>query len=341
VTTFDKDAFDARNQRLRSVTNFLPVVIWEFDTQGIITLSEGKALASLGFKPGELVGQSVFDLYKERPDFMEHSRRALTGDEFTVVTEIGGNVFLESKFTPKLDEKGTQIGVVGVAMDITEHVRMERAVAGLSRRLWAVLEEERRRIARELHDEAGQTMTALKLLLDRASAMEDRAASQKLVAEAIGLCGSVLDEVRRISQDLRPGALDILGLRPSLVALVERFERAAGPGIVARLDAPDALPLMDPDAQAAAYRFVQEALTNVTRHASAKRVDVRIQSDGTRLLIETADDGIGFVPAQGLAGSGLGLIGMKERSRMLGGRLVIDSSPGRGTRIRLELPLAA
>ena len=88
MTTFDKDAFDARNQRLRSVTNFLPVVIWEFDTQGIITLSEGKALASLGFKPGELVGQSVFDLYKERPDFMEHSRRALTGDEFTVL-EVG------------------------------------------------------------------------------------------------------------------------------------------------------------------------------------------------------------------------------------------------------------
>lgn len=328
---------DSDKDRLRSVVNFLPVVLWELDMEGIVTLSEGKALAALGFKPGELVGKSVFDLY-DREDFAENTRRALAGEAFTVVADLG-DLILESSFSPKLDDTGRQVGVVGVGFDITEHVRMQRAVAGLSRRLWAVLEEERGRIARELHDEAGQTMTALKLLLDRAETSEDRAESRRLVVEAGELCGTVLDELRRISLDLRPGAVDVVGLRPSIEALVSRFARASG--IAASLDAPESLPDAAPDAQAAMYRFVQEALTNVTRHARATKVDVRLQILGKKLSVQVSDDGVGFVPARALSGTGLGLIGMKERARMLGGRLVIDSTPGRGTRVRLELPISS
>lgn len=332
-----EDGIDEARRHLRSLLAVAPVVIWELDKDGVVTLSEGRALAALGLAPQQLVGQSVFDVYKDRPDVMDSARRALAGDEFTVVSEFG-ETFLEARFTPKRDESGAIVGMVGVGIDVTEHVRMQRAVQGLSRRLWAVLEEERRRIARELHDEAGQTMTALKLLLDRAAHSEPDE-SRKLICEAKTLCSSVLEELRRISLDLRPGGLDELGLRPSLEALVDRFGRTAG--VQARLDAPETMPCVEPDAQAAIYRFVQEALTNVTRHARAKNVDVRMLAAPKRMYVEAQDDGVGFVPAQAFGGPGLGLIGMKERSRMLGGRLVVDSAPGRGTRIRLELPLAA
>jgi two-component system, NarL family, sensor histidine kinase UhpB len=327
---------NSEKDRLRSIASYLPVVLWEIDAKGIITLSEGKALSAMGLEPGELVGRSIFDLYPDRPDFSHNTRRALAGEAFSTVADVGDRI-LESSFLPKSDENGKTIGMVGVAVDITEHIRMQRTVAGLSRRLWAVLEEERGRIAREIHDEAGQTMTALKLLIDRAHSSKDHEESRTLLVEATSLCGTVLEALRRISRDLRPGGVDIIGLRPSIAVLVERFERAAG--ISAQLFAPETLPEIDPDAQAAIYRFIQEALTNVTRHAQATRVDVRIEASDKGLVVETVDDGLGFIPAAALAGAGLGLIGMKERSRMLGGRLVIDSAPGRGTRVRLELPL--
>lgn len=324
------------SERLRTLVRFLPVVIWETDAEGVVTLSEGRGLAALGWEPGELVGRSVFELYADHPESGENARRALRGEEFSTLTDVGG-VFIEAHMGPRRDPSGRIVGIAGVGMDVTDRVRMANAVHGLSRKLWAVLEEERRRVSRELHDEAGQTVTALKLLLDRAARAVDPAEAQLLLCESAKLCGSVLEELRRISHDLMPGSLDVLGLRPSLEELVLRFERAAG--IEARLDAPMMMPVVDKDAQAAIYRFVQEALTNVSRHARASRVDVRMQTHDTGLSVEAADDGVGFVPASALTGSGLGLIGMTERSRMLGGRLVIDSAPGRGTRIRLDLPL--
>ena len=327
----------AAHERLRALASFLPIILWEVDLDGIVTLSEGKGLKALGFEPGQLVGVSIYDLYKGNDHFIENNRRAFRGEEFTALSEIPGGVFLEFRMGPKRDADGKVIGLAGVGIDVTERVRMANAVHGLSRRLWAVLEDERRRIARELHDEAGQTVTALKMLLDRAARSGEPEEMRALLCEATKLCGNVLEELRRISLDLRPGSLDELGLRPSVEELVLRFERAAG--IDAHLDAPATLPPVDPDAQAAIYRFVQEALTNVSRHAKATRVDVRMLADAGRLSVETSDDGVGFVPSTALAGTGLGLIGMTERSRMLGGQLVIDSAPGRGTRIRLELPL--
>lgn len=326
------------SERLRTLLRFLPVVIWEVDENGIVTQSEGRGLAALGFRPGELVGRSVFDIYGDNPRVHENARRAMAGEEFTDLTDLGG-VFLEVRMGPKRDATGRVIGIAGMGIDVTERVRMANAVHGLSRRLWAVLEEDRRRISREIHDEAGQTVTALKLLLDRASRSADPKEVQCLLQEGAKLCGCVLEELRRISHDLTPGSLDVLGLRPSIEELVMRFERAAG--IEVRLDAPPLLPDVDKDAQAAIYRFVQEALTNVSRHAHASRVAVRLAADERGLSVETSDDGVGFVPSEALTGSGLGLIGMKERSRMLGGTLAIESAPGRGTRIRLDLPLVS
>lgn len=333
-----KDDLDDAERRVRSLVSFLPVVIWEVDVEGIITLSEGKGLAALGFAPGQLVGLSVFEMYKDRPDLTENTRRALRGEEFTALAEVG-DVSLEVRMGPKRDEQGRVIGVAGVGIDVTERVRMAKAEQGFSRRLFSVLEDERRRIARELHDEAGQTVTALKLLLDRAGRSQDAAEMRALICDATRLCGSVLEELRRISLDLRPGSLDVLGLLPSVEELVLRFGRSAG--IAATLEAPAVLPAVDADAQAAIYRFVQEALTNVSRHAKATRVGVRMRLSAERVSVEAVDDGVGFVPSKALCGSGLGLIGMTERSRMLGGKLVIDSSPGRGTTIRLYVPLAA
>ncbi len=325
-------------RRLFALINALPVIIWEVERSGLITLSEGKGLAAIGFEPHQLVGQNLFELYRERPEFIVNHRRALAGEEFSVVSAVG-DTHLESHLRPLRDESGEIVGVVGVAIDVTDRIRMERAVQGLSRRLWGILEEERGRVARELHDEAGQAMTALKLLLNRAAAAPDLASAGPLVSEAQTLCGNVLEELRRISFDLRPGSLDVLGLGPSLDALVERFGRAGVTEV--RFEAPPSMPGIERDVEAAVYRFVQESLTNVSRHARAKVVSVRVSTEDDRLHVEVADDGVGFVPSRALSGGGLGLIGMTERSRMLGGKLIIDSAPGRGSSLRMDLPIAS
>ena len=209
---------------------------------------------------------------------------------------------------------------------------------GLSRRLWSIQEEERRRVARELHDQAGQAMTALKLRLDLARRETDVARVREQLEGATKLAGEVLDELRRIAHDLRTGSLEELGLVPALRALVEDFRGSTGVHVDFR--APAATPRRsDRDCEATVYRFVQEALVNVARHARAKRVRVSLEQDGERATARVEDDGAGFDPALASGRGHVGLVGMQERARMLGGDLRIESRPGGGTKLTLEVPM--
>ena len=314
----------------------LPVYLWACDRDGIVTLSEGGGLKGLGFKPGELVGKSIWKLYADVPFILDSLRRAFAGEAQSRTAEIGGMI-TESRLAPVLGANGEVVSVIGFGVDVTERVRSEQALRGLSRRFWAVLEEERRRIARDLHDEAGQIMTALKLELDLARAESATNRRTRRLENASTLAGRVLEELRRVTRDLRPGALDELGLGPSLEALVSRFRDSTGLDAECRLAAP--LPTLDGDAETTIFRFVQEALTNVARHARAKRADVIVEQEGSALRASVADDGVGFEPARAVDGSRLGLVGMIERARLHDGQLVIDSARGKGTRVTLQLPI--
>lgn len=216
-----------------------------------------------------------------------------------------------------------------------EREQIQENLRFLSTRLVQIQEEERRDIARELHDEIGQSLTALKIGIDRAlqrcqTCGDDLAGASREVAELIA-------RVRNLSLSLRPTMLDDLGLVPTLKWYFDRYTARTGVRVnFSHGRLPRALPR---DVVTAAYRIVQEALTNVARHAQAGEVMVGLHGGRRFLSIGVRDDGVGFDLDRTQATSGIGLSGMRERTLSLGGTLSIESNPGSGTYLLAEIPL--
>jgi signal transduction histidine kinase len=192
-------------------------------------------------------------------------------------------------------------------------------------------EDERRRLARELHDETCQTITALKMKLDPSSQ-----------PEAVAMADRSLDELHRIIYDLRPAILDDLGLVAAIRWVAERH--LAPRGIRVRCEFDDLPASLTPETETALFRAVQEAVVNVVRHARAENVLIEIATEGRQVAIDIEDDGAGFDPAEvaspSASGRGLGILGMRERLELIGGTASVTSSPGSGTRVALRVPLA-
>lgn len=231
--------------------------------------------------------------------------------------------------------------LVCILADVTGRVEADQAqrlyagrLQALSRRLVDVQEEERRALARELHDEIGQELTALKLMIEEASRVPEAAAA---LVDVRPLVQQILRRVRDISLDLRPPMLEDFGLASALQWLGERLERQAGLRVLLRHSA---LPPLPPDVATGAFRITQEALTNVVRHAGVSEAEVAVEVCDGRLVVTVADEGAGFDRVAALAGwASSGLTGMRERARLLGGHLDIAASPGQGTRVTARLPL--
>lgn len=216
----------------------------------------------------------------------------------------------------------------------------EEAMQRLSRQLLEVQENERRHLARELHDEVMQTLTALKLNLG-AVAQTSTVATQQL-EESVETVDDLVEQIRSLSLDLRPSMLDDLGLVAALEWYCERQSRRLAMAIVLR-----AVPLpFRPSAEieTTCFRVVQEALTNTAKHAQATQVWVNLQPQGSTLLLTFRDNGTGFDVAvtrlHAARGSGIGLRGMEERLWLVGGQFDITSTPGHGTEIRVWVPMA-
>jgi two-component system sensor histidine kinase UhpB len=212
--------------------------------------------------------------------------------------------------------------------------RLESARHEAARTALAAQEAERLRVARELHDEVGQTLTAITIQAERAGEGDPALAPDALrrVADAVR---ESLDEVRRIARELRPEALDDLGLVNALIALCRRVDAQQGPRVERELEA--ALPLLPAEVELVLYRIAQESLTNALRHSDARSVTVSLRADADSVTLRVADDGKGM-PKQLPAGTA-GLAGMRERALLVGGRLTIDSRPGQGTEVRLTIPV--
>jgi two-component system, NarL family, sensor histidine kinase UhpB len=214
--------------------------------------------------------------------------------------------------------------------EMLERLESERRESG--RRAMLAQEAERGRVASDLHDEIGQSLTALVLQLKQAAYRErpDTAALRELVTSA----EEILAEVRSVARRLRPEALDDLGLRSALLALAARLEEAGGLSVDVRI-APD-LPSLPAEVELVLYRVAQESLTNVLRHANAlhARVELRLESDS--LILEVVDDGCGFDVAAGHSVGGLRA--MRERGLLVGGAITLESQPPEGTRVRLTVP---
>jgi signal transduction histidine kinase len=209
----------------------------------------------------------------------------------------------------------------------------------LSSRLLRIQEDERRAIARELHDQVGQMLTGLKFQLGAAVAQAGPAAQEKL-AEALTTSTELMRHVRELTQLYRPRILDDLGLKPALEWHATQFQRQTGVAVALDLNLPpDRLPS---ELETVIFRITQEALTNVARHAQSTTASVTITTNDQHLLVEISDRGRGFELAPVLARrDAIGLAGLRERVNLAGGRLEIFSQPGQGTRLHAEFPLPA
>ncbi|KAB8140653.1 PAS domain S-box protein [Chloroflexia bacterium SDU3-3] len=213
----------------------------------------------------------------------------------------------------------------------------------LSRQLMGAQESERRRIARELHDEIGQALALIKLNIRALQRMELPETVSLRLEQSLGIIEETLLRVRQMALDLRPAMLDDLGLASALRWYVDQQARLAE--LEARFDLPEAPPRLPTEIETACFRMVQEALANTVRHASASQVSIRLEQSDDELLLSISDDGVGFDPAPVLAsmrqgGSG-GLLSMHERLLLCDGRLSIESSPGHGTTLSAWVPLQA
>jgi len=237
-----------------------------------------------------------------------------------------------------------------VARIDSEHSRLlqrlgegERRLQLISRSILRVQESERARISRELHDQVGQDLTALKLqieILEQEAAKSARGLAPRL-SELKQLADHTLHEVRHISRLLRPQMLDDLGLMPTLEWLARSFHRRTG--IEVELAHEGMEDLLDPEMGTFVFRVVQEALTNVAKHARAASARVRLRRAKDSLFLRVEDQGVGFDPAPILEPEneerGFGVRGMRERVRLFGGHFALRSSPGSGTVIEVEVPL--
>jgi two-component system sensor histidine kinase UhpB len=217
-------------------------------------------------------------------------------------------------------------------------VRIEDERVRSGRLVLRAQEEERRRLARDLHDEVNQALTAILLRLEALS----QAAPPELVdelGELKRLVNQAMNELLQLARQLRPTALDDHGLLPAMASQVKRFE--AQTGIKAELSASGAAPgALQPDEEIAVFRIAQEALANVARHADAREVSVGLRTGDDGVELTVRDDGRGFEPDATTTegGGGLGLGGMAERARLVGGELTIESRPGGGTELCLRVP---
>jgi signal transduction histidine kinase len=260
----------------------------------------------------------------------------------------GTPVRIEGHYLCIRDERGLITGHLGIQRDITDRYRAAEEVTRsreelrvLAAHLETVREDERRRIARELHDELGQVLTAFKLDL---AWLEHRLARHtgdlsRRARELLGRLDGVMISVRRIITELRPSVLDELGLADAIEWQAQDFASRTGVTLDLAVET-DGTDVPDP-ISSAVFRMLQEALTNIARHADARRVRVELRNDNGTLALLVADDGRGITETQLRGEHSLGLLGLRERAIACGGTLTITGEPGRGTTVDLRIPLSS
>lgn len=251
----------------------------------------------------------------------------------------GGNLDARAPYSPVADRELDRLtrtfnGMLDTVALYRQRLR-EVAVTALT-----AAEEERKRIARELHDETAQMLAALLIRVRIVRNSPDPEALDALLEDMRREIGESLEGVRRFARGLRPPALDELGLGPAMESHARNLSESVGISIEVDTDSVEGA--LSPEAELALYRIVQEALSNVVRHAEATHASVRLARQAGVVTATVEDDGRGFDVAAVMAGErrGLGLFGMQERAAYLGGRVEVESRPGHGTRVRAEVPTA-
>jgi PAS domain S-box-containing protein len=338
-------------ERYRELCENAKDAIYVHDLEGTYLGINRAAEKLSGYSREEIIGHNFKEFIA--PEYVKYVRDSFwkrlaqlgeTTYEVEVIAKDGRRVPIEVS-SRAIYDKGVLVGVQGMARDITERKLAEDALQMFSRHLIEAQEEERRRIARELHDQIGQILTAVKMNLHAVQQFCQGSEAGSYVKDNIEAVDEALRLVRDLSVELRPPILDDLGLTTALRWYDDRYTKRTGLNVEVVVDLPDENERFSRDLETACFRIAQEALTNVVRHAKATQAVVRLSRDEDGLLLTVKDDGVGFdverLRKRAPRVATLGLISMQERAHAAGGVIKIDSAPAHGTEIRFSLPLDA
>jgi two-component system sensor histidine kinase UhpB len=353
------DKIEPHEGRYRMLFERSPLPMWVVDTQTLRFLAANDAALRLyEYSRDEFLAMTALDIRGAAEDalfreFVSREGGSVRHGVFRHQKKTGDPVDIDG-VGHLVAWRGRPARLVQIN-DITERLRTQQTLErlnrelevsherlrALSRRLFEVQEEERRRLARDLHDDVGQALTALKMQLESLARSGGELTARSRVDDCVDTVQHTLERVRQLSLSLRPPQLDDLGLAAAVRSHLDRQARVAG--LQAHFETQDAPRDLAPDTETACFRVAQEAINNVLRHARARNLWVRLFTVGGRLAISVRDDGRGFdvesVRERSAKGTSLGLIGMEERMALAGGSFELRSAPGQGTVLVATFPL--
>lgn len=339
--------------RFRTLTKDAPVGIFETDANGLTTYVNQTWLNYTGLSFEEAIGDAWMyiihpeDRAKQVNSWKEKTQKIEPSEtEYRIINKNGQLRWVNGKAIPVINSSGKVTGYIGTIADVTDLKKAldllnERTVqlSELSAHLQNIRENERTHIAREIHDELGQQLTALKM--DIAWLSKKNINSNDDVKcrfdDAIILVDEMVKSIRRIGTELRPSIIDDLGLNAAMEWQV--FEFGQRSGIVVKFKNTFDDININPAISISLFRILQESLTNIARHSKAKQVRINLEKTGNNILLMIQDDGIGFNKTSKKNGRAFGLLGINERVAMLNGQSSIETAPGKGTNIKVVLPL--
>ena len=347
LSRYSRDLERQVQKRTSEITGILkntPSFVCIKDRNGRYILVNSRFEALFGISMEEIRKKTDYDIFSEPvADALRRNDQKVLSENGSIQVEEqfpladGVHTYLSVKF-PVYDETGDPSGVCAISTDVTDLKKAQNQLRRLSAGIMENQEKERSAIARELHDELGQVLTALRMdsvwimerLRDRFPEASERALTMR------NLIDETIEEVRRMAVRLRPGVLDTLGLVDALEWFTSDFERRTE---ITCVFEQRHVAIVTNNLATAVYRIAQEALTNVARHADANQVDVQLEAMDHRLMLTIEDNGCGFDASKLPESDGLGIAGMKERAALVRGELTVRSRSGNGTMVHFEAPI--
>jgi two-component system sensor histidine kinase UhpB len=351
-----QQALELSERRYRAIVEDQSELIIRMQPDSTVNFVNGAYCRYFGHQPDQIRGRPMLaSMSAENREALQHDLAGISPQapayerDALVRNAAGEKRWMHWSARGIFDGRGMLAEVQAVGRDVTElRCAMDELGAarerlqGLSRRLLEVQESERKSLARELHDDIGQALTALKLNLEALQRGRNGVALEARVQEALDTTQHTLERVRQLSLSLRPLQLDDLGLAAALRSHLDR--QAALGGFAPHPEIQDSPARLPPEVETACFRVAQEAVNNIVRHARARNVWLQLSLHGELLALAVRDDGAGFdveaAQRRAALGASLGVVSMSERAALAGGELRIESAPGQGTTVRATFPLA-
>lgn len=340
-------------ERFRNLTESTSDIIWELDADGNYTYVNPKVKDILGYEPNEMIGRSAYDFNvpyggtgdpRERLRDLLKSRKPFVGWENAVPCKDGKSVVIvETNGVPFFDNDGKLLGYRGIDRDITERIQLVADREHYRHQGLRMQEQERKRIARELHDDAAQSLVSLSVEIGKILMViekDPKVASRQLESARKRITG-IVEDIRCFCHALRPGLIDKFGLVPAINLLAEELRNQYH--LICKIEVSGEVTRLDSDSELHLYRIVQEALSNVIKHSNAKEALVRVEYRTDRIKVSISDNGDGFYVPEAISSfvrsKRLGLMNIRERTELLTGILSIESVKGKGTTVSIEIPI--